>query len=164
MIPSLISGCPNFAVSDAIIMSHIMANSHPPPSANPETAAISGFRRAATRGWVGRPQRHAGGDIADIGDRSGHDLAARCKVFDQLARQDHEVRNLARQDSVAHAADGTEISGQALAGRSEDVAGQRLGQTLCRPTAQDFQHGVPQLMAAFCAPSCAYHTSTRPAT
>ena len=39
----LISGCPNFAVSEAIIISQVIANSHPPPNANPETAAIIGF-------------------------------------------------------------------------------------------------------------------------
>ena len=31
--PRLISGCPNFAVSAARMMSHIIASSHPPPSA-----------------------------------------------------------------------------------------------------------------------------------
>jgi hypothetical protein len=41
--PSAISGWPNFAVSDAMMMSHIIANSHPPPRANPDTAAIVGF-------------------------------------------------------------------------------------------------------------------------
>jgi hypothetical protein len=41
--PSLISGCPNFAVSEAMIMSQVIASSHPPPKANPDTAAITGF-------------------------------------------------------------------------------------------------------------------------
>ena len=32
MVPSSISGCPNCALSDAYIISHIIANSHPPPN------------------------------------------------------------------------------------------------------------------------------------
>ena len=43
MTPRVISGCPNFALSDAIIISHIMANSQPPPRAYPETAATWGW-------------------------------------------------------------------------------------------------------------------------
>ena len=42
MMPRLISGWPNFAVSAARIMSHIIASSQPPPSAKPATAAITG--------------------------------------------------------------------------------------------------------------------------
>jgi hypothetical protein len=38
--PRLISGWPNLAFSAAIIMSHNIANSHPPPRAYPDTAAI----------------------------------------------------------------------------------------------------------------------------
>ena len=49
MIPSVISGWPNSAVSDATIMSHSSASSQPPPSAKPDTAAISGVRQSATR-------------------------------------------------------------------------------------------------------------------
>ena len=44
MMPSLISGWPNFAVSAAMTMSHIIASSQPPPSAKPATAAITGLR------------------------------------------------------------------------------------------------------------------------
>jgi hypothetical protein len=44
MMPILISGCPNFAVSAAMMKSHIMASSHPPPSAKPATAAMTGLR------------------------------------------------------------------------------------------------------------------------
>ena len=33
MVPSVISGWPNFAVSAAMMMSHIIASSQPPPSA-----------------------------------------------------------------------------------------------------------------------------------
>ena len=43
MMPSLISGWPNFAVSAAMMKSHIIDSSQPPPSANPATAAITGF-------------------------------------------------------------------------------------------------------------------------
>jgi len=39
----LISGYPNLALSPAKMISHIIANSHPPPKANPLTAAIIGF-------------------------------------------------------------------------------------------------------------------------
>ena len=41
--PRLISGWPNLAVSAHTIRSHIIAISHPPPSAKPATAAITGF-------------------------------------------------------------------------------------------------------------------------
>ena len=50
MTPSLISGWPNLAVSAAMMMSHIMASSQPPPSAKPATAAID--RLAAARDAV----------------------------------------------------------------------------------------------------------------
>ena len=46
---SLISGCPNLALSPAMIKSAIIASSHPPPSAKPFTAAIQGLRVAVTR-------------------------------------------------------------------------------------------------------------------
>ena len=45
MMPSVISGWPNTAVSAARIMSHAIANSQPPPSAYPPTAAMIGFRQ-----------------------------------------------------------------------------------------------------------------------
>ena len=48
MIPSLISGWPNLAVSAARMKSHIIASSQPPPSAKPATAAISGLRACVT--------------------------------------------------------------------------------------------------------------------
>ena len=48
MTPSLISGWPNFAVSAARMKSHIIAISHPPPSAKPATAATMGLRAFAT--------------------------------------------------------------------------------------------------------------------
>ena len=44
MMPILISGWPNFALSAAMMKSHIMASSQPPPSAKPLTAAITGLR------------------------------------------------------------------------------------------------------------------------
>ena len=47
--PSLISGCPNFALSEAMMKSAIIATSHPPPSAKPLTAAIHGLRVSVTR-------------------------------------------------------------------------------------------------------------------
>src|SRR6267143_2029790 len=49
MMPSLTSGCPNWAVSEATIRSHISASSHPPPKAYPLTAAISGLVSAWMR-------------------------------------------------------------------------------------------------------------------
>ena len=48
MTPSLISGYPNLALSEAIIISHIMASSSPPPKAIPLTAAIRGFLNLGT--------------------------------------------------------------------------------------------------------------------
>ena len=44
MMPSLISGWPNCALSAAMMKSHIIASSQPPPSAKPLTAAITGLR------------------------------------------------------------------------------------------------------------------------
>ena len=44
MMPSLISGWPNFALSAAMMRSHCIASSQPPPSAKPATAAITGLR------------------------------------------------------------------------------------------------------------------------
>ena len=49
MTPSLISGWPNFALSAAMMKSHCIASSQPPPSAKPATAAITGLRMRATR-------------------------------------------------------------------------------------------------------------------
>lgn len=43
IVPIVISGWPNFALSPAIMISHIMANSHPPPKAQPLTEATIGF-------------------------------------------------------------------------------------------------------------------------
>lgn len=40
MVPSKISGCPNCAFSPAKIMSHIMANSQPPPSYKEMTGSV----------------------------------------------------------------------------------------------------------------------------
>ena len=49
MMPSFISGWPNLAVSAAMIRSHCMASSQPPPNANPATAATTGLRGAPPR-------------------------------------------------------------------------------------------------------------------
>ena len=45
MMPSPTSGRPSFAFSEANRMWHASASSQPPPSANPLTAAITGFPR-----------------------------------------------------------------------------------------------------------------------
>ena len=45
MMPSLISGWPNLALSAAMMKSHCMASSQPPPSAKPATAAIDRLAR-----------------------------------------------------------------------------------------------------------------------
>ena len=45
--PNLTSGCPNIAFSDAILISQLIASSHPPPNAYPLTAAITVFSRAS---------------------------------------------------------------------------------------------------------------------
>mmetsp|Transcript_23977 Transcript_23977/g.33581 ORF Transcript_23977/g.33581 Transcript_23977/m.33581 type:complete len:209 (-) Transcript_23977:106-732(-) len=47
IVPKVISGCPNFAFSEAMIISHIIASSHPPPRAYPLTAAIVGILHSA---------------------------------------------------------------------------------------------------------------------
>ena len=49
MVPMVTSGCPNTAFSPAMMMSHIMASSQPPPSAKPFTAAMTGFVIAMSR-------------------------------------------------------------------------------------------------------------------
>mmetsp|Transcript_64178 Transcript_64178/g.180646 ORF Transcript_64178/g.180646 Transcript_64178/m.180646 type:complete len:236 (+) Transcript_64178:327-1034(+) len=48
MTPSLISGWPKTALSLAMMMSHIIAISQPPPKAKPLTAAITGTLQSAT--------------------------------------------------------------------------------------------------------------------
>ena len=53
MTPSLISGWPNLALSAAMMKSHIMASSQPPPSAKPATAATIGLRTRASRLVIG---------------------------------------------------------------------------------------------------------------
>ena len=49
MTPRVISGWPNFAVSAAMMVSHIIASSQPPPKAKPATAAMIGLRQVVTR-------------------------------------------------------------------------------------------------------------------
>lgn len=48
-VPIFTSGWPNLAFSAAKTMSHIMANSQPPPKATPETAAMTGLRKVFRR-------------------------------------------------------------------------------------------------------------------
>ena len=52
MMPSLTSGWPNRAPSPATMMSACMANSQPPPSANPFTAAMTGLGTMPDRGPI----------------------------------------------------------------------------------------------------------------
>ncbi|MNU09645.1 hypothetical protein D3C72_2563310 [compost metagenome] len=47
----MISGWPNFAFSLAMMKSHSMASSQPPPRANPLTAAMIGFLNRVMRSW-----------------------------------------------------------------------------------------------------------------
>ncbi|MCY1377729.1 hypothetical protein D9M69_653180 [compost metagenome] len=47
-VPTLTSGWPNRAPSAAMIRSHIITSSQPPPSARPRTAAITGLRQRVT--------------------------------------------------------------------------------------------------------------------
>src|SRR5215212_3172165 len=49
MIPSFTSGRPNCAFSLAMRRWHASASSHPPPSAKPFTAAITGLRDSSMR-------------------------------------------------------------------------------------------------------------------
>ena len=46
-MPSPTSGCPNTAFSEHILISQLIASSHPPPSANPFTAAITGIGKVS---------------------------------------------------------------------------------------------------------------------
>jgi len=43
IVPNLISGCPNTALSPAIIISLFFVMSQPPPRAQPHTEAITGL-------------------------------------------------------------------------------------------------------------------------
>ena len=56
IIPMLISGCPNFAVSEAMIMSQFIASSHPPPRACPLMAPTIGlavfFSLSQSANWL----------------------------------------------------------------------------------------------------------------
>src|SRR5580704_3044174 len=70
MSPRFISGCPKRDLSLATIRSHASANSRPPPSAQPLTAAMTGIGRSSnlfiTR-WPRREKsRPSTGDIFDI--------------------------------------------------------------------------------------------------
>ena len=82
MIPSVISGWPNSAVSEATIRSQIRASSQPPPSAQPETAATSGVRHSASRRQkAGGRVEHglvelALGERADVGPGGEHLVGA----------------------------------------------------------------------------------------
>jgi len=49
MVPMVISGWPKRALSAAMMKSHIMATSQPPPRAKPATAAMIGLRTVETR-------------------------------------------------------------------------------------------------------------------
>jgi hypothetical protein len=49
MMPSLTSGWPNRAFSEATLKWHAMASSHPPPSAKPLTAAMTGLGERSKR-------------------------------------------------------------------------------------------------------------------
>ena len=90
MIPRRISGWPSSALSDATIMSQASASSQPPPSAYPDTAAISGVRIAASRGQnpVGRRLEH----VLEV--TLGHvpDVRARGEPF--VAARDHDAAHL----------------------------------------------------------------------
>ena len=48
VMPSPTSGCPNTAFSEQILMSQLMEISHPPPSAKPFTAAITGIGKVSS--------------------------------------------------------------------------------------------------------------------
>src|SRR5215204_5526839 len=56
-MPSLTSGCPNFACSEAIRTWQAMASSQPPPSAKPFTAATVGLGDVSKRRNTSCPRR-----------------------------------------------------------------------------------------------------------
>ena len=91
MIPSVISGWPNWAFSEATITSQARASSQPPPSAHPETAATRGVRHHASASRTRRPGEErlvelALAQRADVGAggerlvRAGDDDAADLRV------------------------------------------------------------------------------------
>jgi len=94
MIPSLTSGCPNFALSAATRMVQAIAVSQPPPSAKPLTAAITGLPRFSTRLRTSCPYeldffRLDGGDPGELADVGSGDerLVASSGQDDPRARQ-----------------------------------------------------------------------------
>ena len=107
MIPSVISGWPNSAVSEATIRSQISASSQPPPSAQPETAAIIGVRHSASRRQnAGRRVKErlvelalgeradvgAGGeDLVGAGDHDAADLGVGVEALDRAGELLHQL-------------------------------------------------------------------------
>ena len=57
---------------------------------------------------IALPHSDGGGDLGDVGDGRRDDMAALGQFVDQRAAQDHQVGRLARQQLVAHGADGAE--------------------------------------------------------
>ena len=98
MMPRLISGCPNLAVSAAMRSVHAIASSQPPPSANPLMAAITGLPRCSIRSktcWPRRacslPSPASARELVDVGAgderlvaRAGHDHGADRRVVPQV--------------------------------------------------------------------------------
>ena len=80
--PMLISGCPNCAVSLAMITSQSIMSSQPPPSAQPLTAATIGFLIRLMRSHVANWSRSyisiadALGHVADVGAGGPRPFAA----------------------------------------------------------------------------------------
>ena len=76
------------------------------------SAAASAARKRVGGGDVGQgialAHGDGGRDLGDVGHRGGDDMAAPGELVDQRAAQDHHVGRLARQQLVAHGADGAE--------------------------------------------------------
>src|SRR6478672_1978802 len=112
MIPSVISGCPNWAVSDATIRSHTNASSQPPPSAKPETAATSGVLIAARR-----RQKEAAGwrsDSSKVRFRSERMSAPAANTSSDPAMTTHRTCGSASKPSTAVASSSISSGDSAL--------------------------------------------------
>ncbi len=70
------SGWPNFAFSPAMRMSHAIAISHPPPSANPFTAAITGTRIRSIAVVSACPRRACASPARAFGNALSSEMSA----------------------------------------------------------------------------------------
>src|SRR5881396_2224737 len=98
MMPSPTSGSPSFAFSDAKRMWQASASSHPPPSAKPLIAAMTGFPRVSISRSAAWPSLEDASPWSGVITASSLMSAPATKAFSR-AGQDHDahVRVLAQR-------------------------------------------------------------------